>query len=57
VIIQLENLMTHPSVAARVRDGSLQLHGWIYDIPHAEFTIYDANRRVFAPLEGVADGQ
>ncbi len=53
VIIQLENLMTHPSVASKVRAGSLQLHGWIYDIAHAEFKIYDPARRVFSPLEGV----
>jgi len=57
VIIQLENLMTHPSVAANVRAGTLHLHGWIYDIPHAEFKVYDPGRRAFAPLAGVLDGQ
>lgn len=57
VIIQLENLMTHPSVAAKVRGGALQLHGWIYDIRDAEFKIYDADRRVFTPMADILEAQ
>ncbi len=29
---QLQHLLTHPSVAARVAAGRLTLHGWVYDI-------------------------
>lgn len=29
---QLQHLRTHPAVAARVAEGSLSLHGWVYEI-------------------------
>ena len=32
VRLQLQHLLTHPAVAARAADGSLKLHGWLYDI-------------------------
>ena len=32
VILQLQHLRTHPSVAARLARGDLALHGWVYDI-------------------------
>ena len=32
VIEQLDNLRTHPSVEARLAQGSLRLHGWVYHI-------------------------
>jgi carbonic anhydrase len=55
VIAQLDNLMTHPSVAAKVRAGALQLHGWIYDIPHGEFKIYDRAQHAFVPLASIVE--
>ncbi|MBF6061236.1 carbonic anhydrase [Nocardia terpenica] len=33
VVAQLTNLATHPSVARRLADHSLTLHGWVFDIP------------------------
>jgi carbonic anhydrase len=32
VLVQLENLRTHPAVAAKVASGRLNLHGWVYKI-------------------------
>src|SRR5712691_9540189 len=32
VVEQLHNLRTHPSVAARLEQGNLKLHGWVYHI-------------------------
>lgn len=32
VLVQLENLKTHPSVAARIAAGKLNLHAWVYKI-------------------------
>lgn len=29
---QMQHLRTHPAVAARVAEGSLSLHGWVYEI-------------------------
>jgi carbonic anhydrase len=36
---QLENLMSHPSVAAAVEAGDLELEAWVYDIPSGEVSI------------------
>lgn len=41
VVSQLRNLLTHPSVAARMAEGSLKLHGWVYHIGSGSVTIYD----------------
>ena len=37
VIAQLNNIKTHPSVAVGLRDHTLRLHGWFYDIETAIF--------------------
>jgi carbonic anhydrase len=41
VVAQLKNLRTHPTVAARIEDGSLTLHGWVYHIGEGTVTAYD----------------
>jgi carbonic anhydrase len=41
VAAQLRNLRTHPSVAARLNEGDLALHGWVYHIGSGEVTVYD----------------
>jgi carbonic anhydrase len=40
VIEQLKNLHTHPAVAARLEQGSLKLHGWVYHIGKGIVTTY-----------------
>jgi carbonic anhydrase len=42
VLVQLQNLLTHPSVASRVARGELSLYGWIYDIRSGQVESYDA---------------
>src|SRR5436305_5690539 len=42
VLQQIENLKTHPSVAVRVDEGELKLHGWVYHIAEGAVTAYDA---------------
>ena len=51
VVEQLGNLRTHPSVAARLEQGDLRLHGWVYDLGEGSVTVYDSDRGTFAPLE------
>lgn len=41
VLVQLENLRTHPSVAAALGRGELVLHGWVYKIETGEVFSYD----------------
>lgn len=40
---QLGNLRTHPSVAARIADGSVAMHGWVYDIGIGRVSVIDEN--------------
>jgi carbonic anhydrase len=51
VIEQLSNLRTHPMVAARLEQGDLNLHGWVYDLGEGVVTAYDPNREAFFALE------
>jgi len=40
VLAQLDNLRTLPSVAAKLRAGALQIHGWVYDIRSGQFRVW-----------------
>jgi len=50
VLVQLENLRTHPSVAAAIRRGKLKLHAWVYEFETGEVFAYDPGPGQFAPL-------
>jgi carbonic anhydrase len=50
VVEQIKNLRTHPTVAARLRQGNLRLHGWVYHIGQGTVTAYDADRNKFFPI-------
>lgn len=52
VVAQLNHLLTHPSVAARVAAGQLFIHGWVYDIETSAIIAYDAQSGRFLPLDG-----
>jgi carbonic anhydrase len=51
VLVQLDHLRTHPSVAARVRKGAVRLHGWYYDIGTGDVAVYDASQNRFVPVK------
>jgi len=42
VVAQLENLRSHPAVAARLQQGDLSLHGWLYHIGSGAVAAYNA---------------
>jgi carbonic anhydrase len=50
VLVQLENLRTHPAVAAKLTSGKLKLHGWVYKLETGEVFAYDPVRVEFLPL-------
>jgi carbonic anhydrase len=41
VVAQLKNLCSHPTVAARLEQGDLALHGWVYHIGPGTVTAYN----------------
>ncbi|HKU44967.1 MAG TPA: carbonic anhydrase [Polyangiales bacterium] len=51
VLTQLTHLSTHPAVAVRLQRGTVQLHGWVYDIERGEISAYDAASGCYRPLE------
>jgi carbonic anhydrase len=51
VLAQLTHLKTHPAVAVRLARGTVQLHGWVYDIERGDVSAYDAASGCYRPLE------
>ena len=45
VRLQLAHLRTHPAVAARLADGRLAVHGWIYRIAEGEIRVFDERQQ------------
>jgi carbonic anhydrase len=52
VLVQMNNLSTHPCVAARLAAGDLHIFGWYYDIGSGEVLQYDASQGRFIEING-----
>lgn len=50
VLVQIDHLRTHPSVASRIAAGRLSLHAWVYDIASGDVSEYNAERKRFVSL-------
>jgi carbonic anhydrase len=50
VLVQLDNLRTHPPVAVGLASGQVRLHGWVYTIETGQVAAYDPERGQFVPL-------
>lgn len=51
VLAQLDNLRTHPAVAAALAKQSVQLHAWLYRLHTASIFAQDKDSGDFVPLE------
>ena len=51
VLLQLQHLRTHPSVAGAMARGELTISGWVYDIGKGEVRISEDGGRLFQPVE------
>ncbi|KPP96278.1 carbonic anhydrase [Erythrobacter sp. HL-111] len=51
VILQLQHLRTHPTVAVALASKAVTLHGWVYDIKTGEVSAYDAESETWQPIE------
>ncbi|WP_417389652.1 carbonic anhydrase [Gimesia sp.] len=54
VLVQIENLKTHPSVAAAISRGSLKLHAWVYKFETGDVFNFNPDEGQYLPLENVA---
>lgn len=52
VLVQLEHLRTHPTVAAALGRGALNVHGWVYKFETGQVFGFDPQQAQFIPLEG-----
>jgi carbonic anhydrase len=50
VLVQLENLRTHPAVAAALARDNLKLHGWVYKIETGQVFTYHPDAGQFVAL-------
>jgi carbonic anhydrase len=56
VLVQLENLRTHPSVAASLGRNDLKLHGWVYKFETGQVFAFDPEQGQFRSIrEGAAE--
>jgi carbonic anhydrase len=51
VLVQLENLRTHPSVAAALARGAIKLHGWVYKFETGQVFAYDPRASQFLAMD------
>jgi carbonic anhydrase len=51
VVTQLQHLSTHPTVAAGIAGGKLELHGWVYDIETGSIALHDGAQGRMVPFE------
>jgi len=56
VLVQLENLRTHPAVAAALARDALKLHGWVYKFETGQVFGYDPQRGQFLEVGQTAAG-
>ncbi len=52
VLVQLEHLRTHPSVAAALARKELNIHGWVYKFETGQVFAYCPDREQYVPIEG-----
>lgn len=50
ILVSLENLLTFPWIRERVQNGSLVLHGWLFDIDHGSMIAYNPYHGRFEAL-------
>lgn len=55
VLVQLDNLRTHPAVAAALRGDRVELHGWVYRFETGEVFAFDSEQGRFLSVKDAAD--
>lgn len=50
VLVQIENLKTHPAVAAALAENQVRLHAWVYKMETGQIFTYDPGSGQYLPL-------
>ena len=48
---QLDNLLTYPEIAKKIKTDNIQIHGWYYDIETGNIDVYNKSNDQFKPIE------
>jgi len=51
VVVQLENLLSYPTVERALEADRLEIHGWVYDLSDGSLRVYHPEEDVFRPVE------
>ncbi|CDZ81395.1 Carbonic anhydrase 1 [Candidatus Rubidus massiliensis] len=51
VLQQIENIKSYPFIKERMEKGELELHGWWFEIGHADVHYYDENKKQFVLMD------
>jgi len=57
VLLQMQHLRTHPSVAGAMAREELTISGWVYDIGKGEVRISEDGSRTFVPVTIEGEGK
>lgn len=55
VLVQIDNLKTHPSVSAALRNGTVHIFGWIYHFEDGQISVYDKDTDRYVPSTEVRE--
>jgi len=55
VLVQADNLRTHPSVSGALRSGRVQLFGWVYSFETGSIAVYDPRLKKYLPSTEVKE--
>lgn len=55
VLVQIDNLRTHPSVSAAIRAKTIQLYAWVYRFETGSIAIYDPKLKRYLPSTEVVE--
>jgi len=51
VMLQMQHLKTHPTVAVAMANNAIRLHGWVYDIKTGDVRAYDEPSGKWLPVQ------
>lgn len=55
IVVQLEHVRSHPSVAAALTRNELTLHGWVYRFETGQVFAYNTEKNQFLPIDAIVD--
>ncbi len=55
ILVQIENIKTHPTVYNGIREKKLNIFGWFYDIQRGEIYVYDPKDKKFHSTKDMAE--